>query len=107
MSFKQKHCYKCNKIQASLQDSLIGRNLHAYPQIYVSVSCFSYKSNSISISIQISFSNQSVDFDHSFSLETILCFGFCFFISSSDYNCPSEEDKQHGRIGTEVGNICM
>lgn len=32
--------YKFNKIQASLQDSLIGRNLHAYPQIYVSVSCF-------------------------------------------------------------------
>lgn len=70
-------------------------NIKATPLVY------QYKS------IQISFSNQSVDFDHSFSLETILCFGFCFFISSSDYNCPSEEDKQHGRIGTEVGNICM
>lgn len=70
-------------------------NIKATPLVY------QYKS------IQISFSNQSVDFDHSFSLETILCFGFCFFISSSDYNCPSEEDKQHGLIGTEVGNICM
>lgn len=78
--FFNKSIVKSNKIQDIFQDSLICLSINI-----CKCQLLLYKSNcySISITIQISFLNQSLDFDHSFPLETILSLGFCFFISSS------------------------